>query len=54
MIQKNGKYKEENVQQHKVRTKVPEFYGDEDPKRLMEWIEDMQHYFDLREMEGSQ
>ena len=54
VIQKNEEYNEENVQQCKVEKKVPEFYGYADPKRLMEWIEEMQHYFDLYEVEGYQ
>ena len=51
MIQKSEKYKEENVQQRKVKTKVPKFYGDADLERLMDWIEDMQHYFDFHKVE---
>ena len=54
VIHKNEEYKEENVKQRKMKTKVLEFYGDADPKILMEWIEDMQYYFDLHGVEGYQ
>lgn len=54
MIQKSEEYKEKNVQQHKVKIKMLDFYGDVDPERLMDWIEDMKHYFGFHGVEGTQ
>ena len=54
MIQKNEEYKEENVEQHQINMEMPKFYGSTELERLMEWIEDMQHYFGFHEVEGAQ
>ena len=37
-----------------MKTKVLDFYGDANMERLMDWIEDMQHYFNLHVVEGYQ
>ena len=54
VIRKNEEYIEKDVQWYQIKTKTPKFYGSVDPERLVECIEDIQYYFDLHEIEGSE
>ena len=36
-----------------MKIEMSQFYGNVESEKLMEWIEDMEGYFDFHEIEGS-